>query len=76
MLAGNEDEAIASVTESMLELGIVGGVDDVIEQCARLIDAGVSHISFGPPLGPDPKASVRLIGERVLPVLRNLYERS
>jgi 5,10-methylenetetrahydromethanopterin reductase len=76
MLAGDEDEAIASVTASMLELGIVGGVDDVIGQCAQLIDAGVSHISFGPPLGPDPMASVRLIGEKVLPVLRSLYQKS
>ncbi|MEU6539935.1 LLM class flavin-dependent oxidoreductase [Streptomyces sp. NPDC047000] len=70
MLQGREEEAIASVTDSMMTLGIVGGVDDVIEQCAQLIDAGVRHISFGPPMGPDPLASVRLLGRHVLPVLR------
>ncbi|TDO36838.1 LLM class flavin-dependent oxidoreductase [Paractinoplanes brasiliensis] len=71
MLAGREQEAIASVTDSMLQLGIVGGVDDVIEQCAALIDAGVRHISFGPPVGPDPAAALQLIGRKVLPVLRS-----
>jgi 5,10-methylenetetrahydromethanopterin reductase len=62
--------AVASVTESMLELGIVGAVDDVIDRCAGLIESGVRHISFGPPLGPDRLASIRLLGRRVLPVLR------
>jgi 5,10-methylenetetrahydromethanopterin reductase len=72
MLEGREDEAAASVTASMLQLGIVGGVDDVIEQCAQLIDAGVKHISFGPPMGPDPTFAMRLIGTQVLPVLRRM----
>lgn len=70
MLAGREDDAVDSVTDDMLSLGIVGGVSDVIDQCAQLIDAGVRHISFGPPLGPDPMRSVRLLGTEVLPVLR------
>jgi 5,10-methylenetetrahydromethanopterin reductase len=72
MLEGRTDEAIASVTDDMMRLGIVGGVDDVIEQCGALIEAGARHISFGPPMGPDIAASVRLLGERVLPVLRGM----
>ncbi len=72
MLEGREDEAVASVTDSMLQLGIVGGVEDVIEQCAQLIDAGVRHISFGPPMGPDPTAAMKQIGTQVLPVLRRM----
>jgi 5,10-methylenetetrahydromethanopterin reductase len=67
---GREQEAVDSVTDSMLELGIVGSADDVIEQCGQLIDAGVRHISFGPPMGPDALGALRLIGEKVLPVLR------
>ncbi|MFC8845321.1 MULTISPECIES: LLM class flavin-dependent oxidoreductase [unclassified Micromonospora] len=70
MLAGRQADAVDSVTDAMLGLGIVGGAGDVIDQCAQLIDAGVRHISFGPPLGPDPVATVRLIGAEVLPVLR------
>jgi len=30
---------------------------------------GARHLSFGPPLGPDPVAAIRLLGDEVLPVL-------
>ena len=70
MLQGREAEAIASVSEAMLSLGIVGGVDEVVAQCAALLEAGVRHISFGPPMGPDAMTAVKLIGSTVLPELR------
>ena len=60
------------MAETPRQLGIVGGVEDVIEQCAQLIDAGVRHISFGPPMGPDPTAAMKQIGTQVLPVLRRM----
>ncbi|MBM7518580.1 LLM class flavin-dependent oxidoreductase [Nocardioides nitrophenolicus] len=71
---GRVEEAIDSVTDAMLGLGIVGGVDDVIEQCGQLIDSGVRHISFGPPMGTDPIGALRLIGEKVLPALRAQFD--
>lgn len=74
MDAGRTEDAIASVTDSMMQLGIAGGIDDVIEQCGQLIDSGVRHISFGPPMGTDPHGALRLIGERVLPELRRAFE--
>lgn len=74
MLADRTEEAVASVTDSMLQLGIVGGVEDVIEQCGALIDAGVRHISFGPPLGTSEMESVRLLGKSVLPALRAAFK--
>ncbi|GAA0993010.1 LLM class flavin-dependent oxidoreductase [Subtercola frigoramans] len=73
MLDDREDDAIASVTDSMLELGIAGGPNDVIEQCSALIEAGVKHVSFGPPMGPDTMASVRILGEKVFPALREQH---
>lgn len=73
MLAERTEEAIDSVTESMLRLGVVGGADEVIEQCAKLIEAGVRHISFGPPMGTNPPEAVRLLGTKVLPVLRKMF---
>ncbi|HEY3878171.1 MAG TPA: hypothetical protein VGM12_06180, partial [Trebonia sp.] len=33
---------------------------------------GADHLSFGPPLGPDPVDAIGLLGERVLPALRAL----
>lgn len=70
VLEGNEEDAVASVTPSMLTLGIVGSVDDVVAQCATLLEAGARHISFGPPVGPDAAGAVKLLGSTVLPELR------
>lgn len=50
-------------------LGMAGEVEDVISRCRGLQRSGAQHLSFGPPLGPDPLAAVRLLGEQVLPAL-------
>jgi len=73
MLEGREADAIASVTDSMMELGIVGEAAEVIDQCGALIAAGARHISFGPPMGPDPTIALRLLGGEVLPQLRSMF---
>lgn len=69
---GEVGRAVEMVRTSatMLRLGIVGDAMDVIAQCRALIDAGLRHVSFGPPLGPDPLRSLALLGERALPALR------
>jgi 5,10-methylenetetrahydromethanopterin reductase len=51
----------------MLAIGVVGTARDVIARIAPLARAGARHLSFGPPLGPDPLAAVRLLGREVLP---------
>jgi 5,10-methylenetetrahydromethanopterin reductase len=58
------------VTDEMLQLGIAGDASAVVARCAGLVAAGATHLSFGPPLGPDPLAAVRLLGSAVLPRLR------
>lgn len=75
---GREHDAIALVLASatMLSLGIVGEADEVIEQCGELIAAGARHLSFGPPIGPDPRQALALLGERVLPALRTTFASS
>ncbi|MEV7013848.1 LLM class flavin-dependent oxidoreductase [Streptosporangium sp. NPDC051022] len=69
---GRIDDATTAVltSSSMLGLGIVGGAHDVLDQCAELLAAGARHISFGPPLGPDQRHAMRILGEKVLPRLR------
>lgn len=69
---GRLADAISFVqaSSSMMSLGIVGGAREVLDQCATLIEAGAGHISFGPPLGPDPRHAMRILGEHVLPQLR------
>ena len=70
------EKAIALVTPAMLALGIAGGADDVVARCAPLVDAGARHVSFGPPLGPDPEVALHVLGTEVVPLLRRRPERT
>lgn len=63
-------DAMDLLDERMLRLGVAGDTEDVIDRCRGLQRMGAEHVSFGPPLGPDPVAAVRLLGEQVLPALR------
>jgi 5,10-methylenetetrahydromethanopterin reductase len=47
----------------MLRIGVVGSPHDVIERLEPLVAAGVTHLSFGPPLGPDRLTAIRLLGQ-------------
>ncbi|MEZ4583004.1 MAG: LLM class flavin-dependent oxidoreductase [Caldilineaceae bacterium] len=61
----DEEKAISLVDERMLRIGVVGTPADVIARLEPLVTAGATHLSFGPPLGPDPVAAVRLLGDVV-----------
>ncbi|WP_084125952.1 LLM class flavin-dependent oxidoreductase [Demequina sp. NBRC 110054] len=67
---GEEDAAVSAIDNRMLSLGISGDVDAVLARCRSLIAAGTSHLSFGPPIGPDLLEAVSLLGSEVLPRLR------
>jgi 5,10-methylenetetrahydromethanopterin reductase len=67
---GDTEEALRLITPAMLRLGIAGTPEDVINRCAPLIEQGATHLSFGPPLGPDPLRAVDLLGQGVIPELR------
>jgi 5,10-methylenetetrahydromethanopterin reductase len=61
--------AATMVTDAMLQVGVAGPPEAVVERLRTLVDAGVRHLSFGPPLGPDPVRAVELLGRFVLPGL-------
>jgi 5,10-methylenetetrahydromethanopterin reductase len=65
MVERDEEKAIALVDERMLRIGIVGGPHDVIARLEPLVAAGARHLSFGPPLGPDPLEAIALLGQVV-----------
>ena len=65
MVERNMDKAVALVDARMLGIGVVGSAPEVIERLTPLVAAGVRHLSFGPPLGPDPLAAVHLLGQVV-----------
>jgi 5,10-methylenetetrahydromethanopterin reductase len=62
MVERDEEKAISLVDEQMLRIGIVGQPSDVIERLEPLVAAGATHLSFGPPLGPEPTEAVRMLG--------------
>ena len=64
------EKALRLVDDRMLRIGIVGRPRDVIARLEPLVEAGVRHLSFGPPLGPDPLVAVDLLGREVLPYFR------
>ncbi|MET3805811.1 5,10-methylenetetrahydromethanopterin reductase [Nakamurella sp. UYEF19] len=66
---GRAAEAVAMIDDRMLRLGIAGDEEDVIRRCRALRDLGAAHLSFGPPLGPNPLQAVRILGERVMQAL-------
>ena len=70
--AGRLDDAIDATvgSASMMRLGIAGSPADVLAQCGDLLDAGLRHVSFGPPLGASADSAMRALGREVLPALR------
>lgn len=67
---GDMAGATRRVTPRMLALGVAGCAEEVAQRCLGLIDLGATHISFGPPLGPDILQAVHTLGRRVLPHIR------
>lgn len=43
----------------------VGTAEDILAQTERMVRAGVGHICFGHPLGPDPEGSLLQLAKRV-----------
>jgi 5,10-methylenetetrahydromethanopterin reductase len=70
MSDGDVERATDLITPRMLGLGIAGSVRDVLDRCARLVEAGARHISFGPPLGPDPEQALVSLAREVVPALQ------
>ncbi len=58
------------VSPDMYGLAVVGGPQVAIEKIEMLADAGVTQVSVGGPLGPDPRETVRIFGEQVIPYFR------
>jgi 5,10-methylenetetrahydromethanopterin reductase len=62
--------AQALVTDQMLRIGIAGSGRDLIARLEGLVALGAEHLSFGPPLGPDPLAAIEVFGREVIPHFR------
>jgi 5,10-methylenetetrahydromethanopterin reductase len=66
------ERAMELVTPAMLRIGVVGTADGLIPRLEHLVDLGARHLSFGPPLGPDPFEAIEVLGRDVLPRFKSL----
>ena len=65
---GGPAEAASHVREATVQAFCLAGTpEDVIGRIEQLVAAGVRHVTFCPPHGPDPDEAIRLIARRVLP---------
>jgi 5,10-methylenetetrahydromethanopterin reductase len=67
---GLYEQAAAMVTDEMTDLAIRGTPQDVIQRIETIAAMGVTQVSLGGPLGPDPEEAIRLMGEQVIPYFR------
>lgn len=72
MVENDMAKAKALVTDDMLKIGVAGTSADLITRLEGLVAMGARHLSFGPPLGPDPLEALRVIGRDVLPHFRSI----
>lgn len=70
MIERDAEKAKRLVTPDMLTIGLAGTAADLLPRLERLVERGARHLSFGPPLGPDPLAAIEALGKDVLPHFR------
>jgi 5,10-methylenetetrahydromethanopterin reductase len=70
MVDRDPERAIALVTPAMLQIGVVGTADELIPRLDHLVGLGATHLSFGPPLGPDQFEAIDVLANQVLPHFR------
>jgi 5,10-methylenetetrahydromethanopterin reductase len=71
MVDRNVDHAVSMVTPDMMQIGIAGSAKELVPRLEHLAALGARHLSFGPPLGPDPLEAIDVLGREVLPHLRH-----
>lgn len=59
----DEAAAIDLVTDEMLRIGVMGNAAEIIERLEPLVADGATHLSFGPPLGPDLREVLTILSE-------------
>jgi 5,10-methylenetetrahydromethanopterin reductase len=67
---GRIDEAAALIPDEVVDrFAFAGTPEQVAGQARELLDAGACRVEFGPPHGLDERVGVRLLAERVAPLV-------
>lgn len=70
LAAGDYAGAEALVNDDMMKLALVGTPREIVPRIEPLLEAGITQVSLGGPLGPDPGRAIELLGSQVLPHFR------
>jgi 5,10-methylenetetrahydromethanopterin reductase len=71
LAVGDYAGAESLLTDDMLRLAVVGTPKEVIPRVEALLEAGITQVSVGGPLGPDVARAIELLGDEVLPYFRS-----
>ena len=64
--------AAAFISDDLLRpFTLAGTPTDIVEQTEALLDAGAARVEYGTPHGLTPESGLKLLGEKVLPALKN-----
>jgi 5,10-methylenetetrahydromethanopterin reductase len=72
LAARDHERAESLMTDEMAQIAVYGTPEDCVERIDRLIGRGLTHVRFGPPLGPEPEETIRLIGEEIIPHFKEI----
>jgi len=69
--AAETDRLVADISDEVLDrFAFAGCPRDLVRQVEDIAAAGATRVEFGTPLGTNPLAAIRLLGEQVLPAFR------
>lgn len=70
---GDFGTAFGTVDDTMLEaFSLYGTPEEVVEKIAGLAKMGVTQVVAGSPIGPNKETSIKLIGKKVIPAVKDL----
>ncbi len=70
---GDFGTAFGTVDDTMLEaFSLYGTPEEVIEKIEALAKMGVTQVVAGSPIGPNKDSSIKLIGKKVIPAIKDL----
>ena len=72
--AGKFKEAFSQVTDDMIEaFTIYGTPEDCVKKVEELVDIGITQLVVGSPIGKRKRKAMKLIGEHVIPKLKEEF---
>lgn len=70
--AGDLDTVAKLIPENAIRaFSLTGTPEQVIPQIEEMIEAGINHLNFTPPLGPNVDDSIELIANHIIPYFKN-----